>query len=36
SSNACWNSLSGALDIMVVEHEDGVMSCTPFHVRFAK
>ncbi|CAM9556983.1 unnamed protein product, partial [Ectocarpus sp. 13 AM-2016] len=27
---------SGALDIMVVQHEDGVMSCTPFHVRFAK
>eukprot|EP00752_Nemacystus_decipiens_P002350 g2220.t1 len=21
---------------MVVQHEDGVMSCTPFHVRFAK
>lgn len=27
---------SGALDIMVVQHEDGVMSCTPFHVRFSK
>ncbi|CAM9675345.1 unnamed protein product, partial [Discosporangium mesarthrocarpum] len=27
---------SGALDVMVVQHEDGVMCCTPFHVRFAK
>lgn len=27
---------SGALDVMVVEHEDGAMSCTPFHVRFSK
>ncbi|CAN0109720.1 unnamed protein product [Pylaiella littoralis] len=26
---------SGALDIMVVQQEDGVMSCTPFHVRFS-
>ncbi|CAM9881531.1 unnamed protein product, partial [Choristocarpus tenellus] len=27
---------SGALDVMVVQHEDGAMCCTPFHVRFAK
>lgn len=31
-----FNVPSGALDIMVVQHEDGVMSCTPFHVRFSK
>lgn len=30
------NRHSGALDVMVVHHEDGVMSCTPFHVRFSK
>lgn len=27
---------SGALDVMVVQHEDEVMACTPFHVRFSK
>eukprot|EP00357_Protocruzia_adherens_P016569 CAMPEP_0115047002 /NCGR_PEP_ID=MMETSP0216-20121206/49063_1 /TAXON_ID=223996 /ORGANISM="Protocruzia adherens, Strain Boccale" /LENGTH=701 /DNA_ID=CAMNT_0002430147 /DNA_START=35 /DNA_END=2140 /DNA_ORIENTATION=- len=29
-------TLSGSLDIIVIEHEDGTMTCTPFHVRFGK
>jgi phosphatidate phosphatase LPIN len=29
-------TLSGALDVVVVEHDDGSMLCTPFHVRFGK
>ncbi|KAI8881765.1 LNS2-domain-containing protein [Backusella circina FSU 941] len=29
-------TLSGAIDIVVVEHEDGEMACSPFHVRFGK
>ena len=36
-----WNSinpatLSGAIDIIVVEQEDGTLACSPFHVRFGK
>ncbi|KAF2661983.1 LNS2-domain-containing protein [Lophiostoma macrostomum CBS 122681] len=36
-----WNSinpatLSGAIDVIVVEHEDGSLACSPFHVRFGK
>lgn len=36
-----WNSinpatLSGAIDVIVVEQEDGSLSCSPFHVRFGK
>ncbi|AEY97489.1 FAFL195Wp [Eremothecium gossypii FDAG1] len=36
-----WSSinpatLSGAIDVIVVEHMDGEMSCSPFHVRFGK
>ncbi|KAL1978291.1 hypothetical protein VTN31DRAFT_1150 [Thermomyces dupontii] len=36
-----WNSinpatLSGAIDVIVVEHEDGTLACSPFHVRFGK
>ncbi|KAF1355984.1 LNS2-domain-containing protein [Lizonia empirigonia] len=36
-----WNSinpatLSGAIDTIVVEREDGSMACSPFHVRFGK
>ncbi|EUC28784.1 hypothetical protein COCCADRAFT_8891 [Bipolaris zeicola 26-R-13] len=36
-----WNSinpatLSGAIDTIVVEHEDGTLACSPFHVRFGK
>lgn len=36
-----WNSLnpatlSGAIDIIVVEHADGTMHCSPWHVRFGK
>lgn len=36
-----WNSinpatLSGAIDVIVVEGEDGTLSCSPFHVRFGK
>ncbi|ORZ17010.1 Lipin/Ned1/Smp2-domain-containing protein [Absidia repens] len=29
-------TLSGAIDIIVVEHPDGKFSCSPFHVRFGK
>lgn len=36
-----WNSinpatLSGAVDTIVVEREDGSIACSPFHVRFGK
>ncbi|WBW73215.1 lipin, phosphatidate phosphatase Ned1 [Schizosaccharomyces osmophilus] len=36
-----WNSinpstLSGAIDLIVVEQEDGTLACSPFHVRFGK
>lgn len=36
-----WNSinpatLSGAIDAIVVEREDGSLACSPFHVRFGK
>jgi phosphatidate phosphatase LPIN len=36
---ALWlsqSTLSGALDIVAVEHEDGHIECTPFHVRFGR
>ncbi|KJZ71541.1 hypothetical protein HIM_09079 [Hirsutella minnesotensis 3608] len=41
SVSTAWNSinpatLSGAIDVIVVEHEDGSLSCSPFHVRFGK
>jgi len=29
-------TLSGAIDIVVVEQPDGTLKCTPFHVRFGK
>lgn len=29
-------TLSGAVDIVVVEQEDGDLTCSPFHVRFGK
>jgi phosphatidate phosphatase PAH1 len=29
-------TLSGAIDIVVVEQEDGSLASTPFHVRFGK
>ena len=29
-------TLSGALDVIVIENEDGSMVCSPFHVRFGK
>ncbi|KAI8327716.1 Lipin/Ned1/Smp2-domain-containing protein [Choanephora cucurbitarum] len=29
-------TLSGAIDIVVVEQEDGDLACSPFHVRFGK
>jgi len=29
-------TLSGALDVIAVQHDDGVIACTPFHVRFGK
>lgn len=28
--------LSGALDVIVIEHPDGSLHCSPFHVRFGK
>ncbi|KAF2751599.1 nuclear elongation and deformation protein 1 [Sporormia fimetaria CBS 119925] len=36
-----WNSinpatLSGAIDVIVVEQADGSLACSPFHVRFGK
>ena len=41
SVSKTWNSinpatLSGAIDVIVVEHEDGTLACSPFHVRFGK
>lgn len=29
-------TLSGAIDVIVIEQEDGTLSCSPFHVRFGK
>jgi phosphatidate phosphatase LPIN len=29
-------TLSGALDVIAVKHDDGKILCTPFHVRFGK
>ena len=29
-------TLSGAIDIIVVQHDDGLLTSTPFHVRFGK
>ena len=29
-------TLSGAIDVIVVEQENGSLACTPFHVRFGK
>ena len=41
SVSTAWNSinpatLSGAIDVIVVKHEDDTLSCSPFHVRFGK
>ncbi|TEA18902.1 Nuclear elongation and deformation protein 1 [Colletotrichum sidae] len=41
SVSSTWNSinpatLSGAIDVIVVEQEDGTLNCSPFHVRFGK
>lgn len=41
SVSTAWNSinpatLSGAIDVIVVEQEDGTLVCSPFHVRFGK
>lgn len=41
SVSSTWNSinpatLSGAIDVIVVEQEDGSLCCSPFHVRFGK
>lgn len=30
------STLSGALDVVVIEHQDGSLHCTPFQVRFGK
>ena len=29
-------TLTGAIDVIIVEQEDGTYSCSPFHVRFGK
>ncbi|KAF3057410.1 Nuclear elongation and deformation protein 1 [Daldinia childiae] len=41
SVSTAWNSinpatLSGAIDVIVVQHADGTLCCSPFHVRFGK
>lgn len=41
SVSTAWNSInpatfSGAIDVIVVEQEDGSLACSPFHVRFGK
>lgn len=36
SSGVNKATLSGALDIIAVQHDDGSIACTPFHVRFGK
>ncbi|KUI60504.1 Nuclear elongation and deformation protein 1 [Cytospora mali] len=41
SVSTAWNSinpstLSGAIDVIVIEQEDGTLACSPFHVRFGK
>lgn len=41
SVSTAWNSinpatLSGAIDVIIVEHADGSLTCSPFHVRFGK
>ncbi|SCU97009.1 LAFA_0G09274g1_1 [Lachancea sp. 'fantastica'] len=41
SVSKTWSSinpatLSGAIDVVVVEHPDGRLACSPFHVRFGK
>lgn len=41
SVSTAWNSinpatLSGAIDVIVVQHDDGSLACSPFHVRFGK
>jgi phosphatidate phosphatase LPIN len=41
SVSKTWNSinpatLSGAIDVVVVEQQDGTLACSPFHVRFGK
>lgn len=28
--------MSGALDVIAIQHDDGSITCTPFHVRFGK
>lgn len=29
-------TLTGAIDVIVVEQDDGTFTCSPFHVRFGK
>jgi phosphatidate phosphatase LPIN len=29
-------TLTGAIDVIIVEQEDGTYLCSPFHVRFGK
>ena len=41
SVSKTWNSinpatLSGAIDVIVIEQDDGSLACSPFHVRFGK
>lgn len=30
------STLSGAIDVVVIEEPDGSLACSPFHVRFGK
>ena len=30
------STLTGAIDVLVVEQPDGTLTCSPFHVRFGK
>lgn len=41
SVSKTWNSinpatLSGAIDVIVIEQENGELACSPFHIRFGK
>lgn len=37
SLKSCFSCvLTGAIDVIVVQQEDGSLRCTPFHVRFGK
>ena len=35
-SNLNPSTLTGAVDVIIIEDVDGNLSCSPFHVRFGK